>query len=282
MGAVYILDANKYMMNSSGKFIWKEDQQRALERAAVWMRHYRNHPSVVMWIAGWNFFNNAVDMDPRHLGRRGWDPSDQRWQEIMAAADEMFAGLKELDPTRIYYSHEGAYTGEVYTMNCYLDLLPLQEREEWLSAWTKDGEMPIAMVEFGTPMDCTFRRGHDGFESNITSEPLLTEYAAIYFGTDAYNWEGPKYRQYLHDLFRSGMLYNSSQDQLDQFPDNHKIQQLFRKNTWQSWRTAGLSGGLRTWSWMQEDSRRSTARRWRGSPVRPVITRQRTTTSAPA
>jgi len=252
LGAVYILDANKYMMNSSGKFIWKEDQQRALERAAVWMRHYRNHPSVVMWIAGWNFFNNAVDMDPRHLGRRGWDPSDQRWQEIMAAADEMFAGLKELDPTRIYYSHEGAYTGEVYTMNCYLDLLPLQEREEWLSAWTKDGEMPIAMVEFGTPMDCTFRRGHDGFESNITSEPLLTEYAAIYFGTDAYNWEGPKYRQYLHDLFRSGMLYNSSQDQLDQFPDNHKIQQLFRKNTWQSWRTAGLSGGLRTWSWMQD------------------------------
>ncbi len=53
--AVYILDANKYMMNSSGKFIWKEDQQRALERAAVWMRHYRNHPSVVMWIAGCEF-----------------------------------------------------------------------------------------------------------------------------------------------------------------------------------------------------------------------------------
>ena len=252
LGAVYILDANKYMMNSSGKFIWKKDQQRALQRADVWMRHYRNHPSVVMWVAGWNFFNNAVDMDPRHMGRRGWDLSDQRWQGIMAAADEMFAGLKELDPTRVYYSHQGACTGDVFTMNCYLDLLPLQEREEWLSAWAKDGEMPIAMVEFGTPMECTFCRGHDGFDSNITSEPLLTEYAAIYFGTDAYNSEGPKYRQYLHDLFRGGMLYKSSQDRLDQFPDNHKIQQLFRKNTWQSWRTAGLSGGLRTWSWLQD------------------------------
>jgi len=252
LGAVYILDANKYMMNSSREFIWKEQQQRALERAAVWMRHYRNHPSVVMWIAGWNFFNDAVDMDPRHVGRRGWDLSDQRWQGLMAAADEMFAGLKKLDPTRVYYSHQGSCTGDVHTMNCYLDLLPLQEREEWLSAWAKDGEMPIAMPEFGTPMDCTFRRGHDGFESNITSEPLLTEYAAIYFGIDAYTSEDPKYRQYLHDLFSGGMLYKSSEDKLDQFSDMHKIQQLFRKHTWESWRTAGLSGGLRTWSWTQE------------------------------
>ena len=50
----------------------------------------------------------------------------------------------------------------------------------------RDGEMPISMVEFGTPMDCTFRRGRDGFTSNITSEPLLTEYVAIYFGNEAY------------------------------------------------------------------------------------------------
>ena len=41
-------------------------------------------------------------------------------------------------------------------------------------------------MRFGTPMDCTFRRGRHGFESNITSEPLLTEFAAIYFGSDAY------------------------------------------------------------------------------------------------
>ncbi|MGE5294746.1 MAG: beta-galactosidase, partial [Solirubrobacterales bacterium] len=146
----------------------------------------------------------------------------------------------------------GAYTGDVYTMNCYLDLIPLQEREEWLSAWAESGEMPISMVEFGTPMDCTFRRGRHGFTSNITSEPLLTEYAAIYFGNDAYAAEEPKYRQYLHDLFQSGMLYESSENKLDEYANNHKIQQLYRTNTWRSWRTAGLPGGLRTWSWMQD------------------------------
>ncbi|HLX61180.1 MAG TPA: glycoside hydrolase family 2 TIM barrel-domain containing protein [Planctomycetota bacterium] len=250
--AQYVSNATKYMMDSSRKFTWEQKQPFAMERAAVWMRHYRNHPSVVMWIAGMNFFNNAVDADPRHVGRRDWDQSSGRWQQLMVFSKEMFDGLKKLDPTRIYYSHAGAYTGDVYTMNCYLDLIPLQEREEWLSEWAKSGQMPISMVEFGTPMDCTFRRGRNGFTSNITSEPLLTEYSAIYFGSEAYAAEEPKYRQYLHNLFRSGMLYESSENRLDEYANNHKIQQLFRTNTWRSWRTAGLPGGLRTWSWMQD------------------------------
>lgn len=251
--AVYILDANRYMRDPSGKFIWEQNQQRALERAADWIRHYRKHPSAVMWIAGANFFNNAVDLDPRHFGRHGWAASDPRWQQLMANAKEMFTEIKKLDPTRVYYSHEGSDTGEVHSANCYLDLLPLQEREEWLSAWAENGEMPITMTEFGTPVECTFLRGRDGFGSNITSEPLLTEFAAIYFGADAYNAEGKEYRRYLHDQFRGGMLYKSFQDHLDPFPDNHKLQALFRSYTWRSWRTAGLPGGLRTWSWIQDE-----------------------------
>ncbi len=226
--AQYVLNANKYIMNSRGRLVWQENQPRAMERADVWMRRYRNHPSVVMWVAGFNFFNNAVDADPRHIGRRGWDQDNRQWQRILAAGREMFDGLRQIDPTRVCYSHAGADTGDVYTMNCYLDLLPLQEREDWLSEWAQSGEMPVSMVEFGTPMDCTFRRGRHGFTSNITSEPLLTEYAAIYFGNDAYAAEEPKYRQYLHDLFRSGMLYESSENRLDEYANNHKIQQLYR------------------------------------------------------
>ena len=122
--AQYVLNANKYMMASRGRLVWEQNRQRAFERAAVWMRHYRNHPSVVMWIAGFNFFNSAVDADPRHVGRGGWDLSNERWQRLMVAGKEMFDGLRKLDPTRVYYSHAGAYTGDVYTMNCYLDLIP--------------------------------------------------------------------------------------------------------------------------------------------------------------
>ncbi|HEX5482577.1 MAG TPA: beta-galactosidase [Terriglobia bacterium] len=253
LAAVYILDANKYVRDRSGNLVWKQNQKRALERAAVWMRHYRNRPSVVMWIAGRNFFNNAVDMDPRHVGRRGWGLSDKRWRQLVVEAKEMFTGIRQLDPTRAYYSHEGAYTGDVHSMNCYLDLLPLQERDDWLSAWAKDGEMPITMTEFGTPMGCTFRRGHDGFGSNIHSEPLLTEYVAIYFGSDAYESEGSKYREWLQNQFLGGMRYKSSQDELGQFPDMHKIQDLFRRSTWECWRTAELPGGLKTWSHLQDE-----------------------------
>lgn len=254
--AVYILDANRYMRDPSGNLVWKQTQQHALERASVWMRHYRNHPSMVMGVAGANFFNNAVDLDPRHVGRHGWAQTDQRWQQLLVNAREMFSELKKLDPTRVYYSHEGSDTGDVHSANCYLDLLPLQEREEWLSAWAENGEMPVTMTEFGTPMDCTFRRGRDGFTSNITSEPLLTEYAAIYFGADAYTSEGSEYRDYLHKLFRGGILYGSTQDKLDPFANMHRIQALFRTRTWKSWRTAGLSGGLRTWSWLQDELKR--------------------------
>ncbi len=48
------------------------------------------------------------------------------------------------------------------------------------------------------------------------------------------------------------MLYGSSENRLDEYSNNHKIQQLYRVNTWRSWRTAGLPGGLRTWSWTQD------------------------------
>ena len=106
-GLRYILNANKYMMAPRGRMAWDQNRQRAFERAAVWMRHYRNHPSVVMWIAGFNFFNNAMDADPRHIGVGGWDQNDARWQRLMAAGQDMFDGLKQLDSTRAYYSHAG-------------------------------------------------------------------------------------------------------------------------------------------------------------------------------
>ena len=253
LAAVYVLDANKYIRDPrSEKIVWEQNQERALKRTNIWMRHYRNHPSVVIWIAGFNFFNEAVDADPHNIGRRGWVQDDPRWESLLAAGNDLFNEIKKLDTTRAYYSHSGAYTGDIYTMNLYLNLIPLQEREDWLSQWSRDGDMPISIVEFGTPVDCSFRRGHQGFTSNITSEPLLTEWAAIYFGNDAYFSEEPKYRQYLHDLFKSEMLYNSSENQLDEYANDHKIQQLYRVNTTRSWRTAGLGGGLRTWSWMQD------------------------------
>ena len=73
LAAVYVLNIGRYIKNPGDRLTWEQNQKRALERAAVWIRHYRNHPSAVMWVAGFNFFNNPLDEDPRHIGRRGWD-----------------------------------------------------------------------------------------------------------------------------------------------------------------------------------------------------------------
>jgi hypothetical protein len=96
--ARYVLNPDKYVMDSRGRSVWRESQRRVMERATVWMRHYRNHPAVVMWVAGVNLFNSEVDADPRHVVRRGWNQADPRWQRLLAAGKEMFDGLRELAP----------------------------------------------------------------------------------------------------------------------------------------------------------------------------------------
>ena len=35
------------------------------------------------------------------IGQHGtWNPDDTDWQQLLAAGQEMFAGMKQLDPTR--------------------------------------------------------------------------------------------------------------------------------------------------------------------------------------
>ena len=113
--------------------------------------------------------------------------------------------------------------------------------------------MPIGMCEFGTPVDCTFRRGHEGFNSNITQRTIVDRIRRHLF------WPGSLYRRGI-SLSRSisttcsttNMLYASSENKLDIYTNDHRIQLLYRTEIWRSWRTAGLPGGLRTWSWMQD------------------------------
>jgi beta-galactosidase len=53
--------------------------------------------------------------------------------------------------------------GDIYTINNYLNFMPLQEREEWLSAYAQKGDMPLMYVEFGTPVNIGLMRGRNGF-----------------------------------------------------------------------------------------------------------------------
>jgi beta-galactosidase len=132
----------------------------------------------------------------------------------------------------------------------YLDLIPLQEREEWLSYWAVYGDMPYFIPEFGCPLQTTYRRGRQGFGRAIIREPLDAEFCSIYFGKQAYAEETSQYRSKIRSMFQSGQIYARWQDCPEEiFASNvQQLQELFVRNTWRSWRTMGNTGGMFPWS----------------------------------
>ncbi|MEM1445687.1 MAG: sugar-binding domain-containing protein [Planctomycetota bacterium] len=253
---------------------WEEPgvKQHFRERLERHARRLINHPSHVMWSFTANSFGHTGDQNPRLIGRTRdagpWrnDYFPEHWHRRMSRGDEAVAVLKAIDPTRPVLVHQGGPVGDVYSLNNYLNFIPLQEREEWLSDWAEHGEMPYLAVEFGTPLDCSYMRGVVGggfsggkFGGATISEPLLTEYAAIYFGQDAYAWETPAYRRAIADkllihqpdnpLYR-GQIYSRWQNhpnlQFDRA--SQEIQQLFIRNTYRSWRAMGITGGMVPWA----------------------------------
>ncbi|MEG4334314.1 glycoside hydrolase family 2 TIM barrel-domain containing protein [Microcoleus sp. AT9_A2] len=232
--------------------LWKN---RWKDRMVIEMRRYRNHPSVLMWATSPNFFGNADDLNPRRIGKSKVEgtlsPSEnQRLRVNTPLGNDAIAAIKSADPTRPVMVHQGAHFGDVYALNSYLNLIPLQEREEWISEWSKTGERPYMAVEFGTPLHATMMRARKGFGQAIVSEPWMTEFAAIYFGKQAYELETAAYKSKIREQFINGQEYQNwhIKKELDFAPAFQKLQQLFSTNTWRSWRTFGMSGGMIPWN----------------------------------
>lgn len=273
---------NSSIVDPNWRQIWQTEQGRPAwqKRVTDHLRGRRNNPAVVMWAISGNFFGHAQDQNPRMLGRRGvYDRKPQR-----LAGFEAVEWARSMDPTRRIYTHQGADVGDVHTINMYLNMIPLQEREEWLSEWSTAGEMPLMPVEFGVPQFNTFLRGRNGFGNNIVSEPLLTEFAAIYFGKQAYADEPTAYRDGMLTRFKEGQTYaswNAGGELLTQSKNMQAITRLFVGNTLRSWRTWGITGGMipwdqgYTWTYHSEHNKPAAARfvpgeRGRFSPQLPT------------
>jgi len=213
------------------------------------MRSLRNHPSVIMWTTTGNRFGHGQDQNPAVMGRSS-DPDDLLYRRNAAIGRDALARIRRFDPTRPVFSHASAAVGDVFTMNCYLNLIPLQEREEWPSQWAASGDMPLIPVEFGTPLSTSFHRGRAGYGNAEISEPLYTEYCAIYQGPEAYRTETQEYRHILADTFQSGQVWKTwhgiEQERFQ--PAFVHLEALFLANTWRSWRTWGVTGML-PWSY---------------------------------
>lgn len=256
---------NDYLRDAQYRVLgWDEvpgKRSNFLARARAEVRRYRDYAAVVMWSCSANFFGNDNDQDPRMLGMTNVSSVNEFKLRAAAGLDGLRM-LKEIDPTRLWFTHHGSYVGEMHTCNMYLNMIPLQEREEWLSAWATNGVLPYCAIEFGTPLDATFMRGRNGFGRAIATEPFVSEYCAIYQGVEAYRGESAAYRRAIAERFVSNQVYRSWQWDLAHIetPNFQALQSLFIRNTWRAWRTWGLSGGMLPWmlghGWRDDDAAR--------------------------
>lgn len=234
---------------------WNNSRQRWEQRMATDLRRYRNHPSILIWANSPNFFGHSDDQNPRRIGKKNLEGTitkieDKRLQEIAPIGEEAISIIKKYDPTRPVMMHQGGSVGDIYALNSYLNIIPLQEREEWLSNWQQKGDMPYMVVEFGTPLHATMMRGRNGFASSVVSEPLMTEFSAIYLGKQAYELETNEYKNKIRELFVKDQEYQNwyGNSELNFAPAFQKLLQLFNTNTWRSWRTMGMTGGMIPWN----------------------------------
>ena len=179
----------------------------------------------------------------RGLNPTGW------YRDRLAIAKGATDFVKGLDPTRVVLHHAGAVAGDIYSANTYLNLLPLQEREEWLSAWAKDGDMPVMAVEFGLPLFFTGLRGRAKYTVAKSTEPLFTEFAAMVLGPEAYTLETDEYRRHIAEWHLGDGEYRDWWFEHSLDPAWIELQRLFIRNTWRSWRTYGVSGGMVPWAY---------------------------------
>jgi beta-galactosidase len=240
---------------SSRKQWYSSARQRWEGRMATDLCRYRNHPSILLWASSPNFFGHSDDQNPRRIGKKKIEGKlnpveDKRMAEIVPIGEEAVRLIKKNDPTRPVIMHQGATVGDVYALNSYLNLIPLQEREEWLSEWSQHGDMPYMAVEFGTPLHATMMRGRNGMSQAVVSEPLMTEFSAIYLGKQAYELETPEYRAKIRESFVKDQEYQNwhGKGELNYAPAFQRLQQLFSTNTWRSWRTFGMTGGMIPWN----------------------------------
>jgi beta-galactosidase len=215
-----------------------------LRDTQAWMRRLdrQNRPSILMWAPS---MNTATDYDPLQIGRKPMAPQ-AAWY---AKSEEL---LKSLDPTRLVFHHQGGPNGDVEMTNLYLNFQPLQEGEEFLSAWYQDGDKPWGAVEYSQPVFGDFFK--------MGRVPRFTEYGAIYFGDRSYSAEKDAYVQASLDALAAGAGKNENVDQVmsdfqktagthvGEWTSYYDTMDLFIGNIFQSWRGYGMNGGLFPWA----------------------------------
>ena len=219
------------------------------------IRRYQNVPGVVMYVMSHNAVGYAGDQNPLRIGTAYKPeqalPAGSLSNRAQAVLAETIA--RELDPTRPIYHHAGGNLGDVYTVNCYLNWSPRQERADWLEQWEKNGVMPVFFIEWGLPHVASWSsfRGPAFIWASEGLQCLWTnEFNAAILGEKAYRHEPAKEKLYDH---QERMIKGNRETLFDHLGGNgilndvedvNRVRAYYAERIFRSLRARNISGIL--------------------------------------
>lgn len=126
------------------------DREAYRKDLARFLESVGNHPSIILWYTDFNTCSYAWNQDPAKLNDSAYVPSYQAERRGLAE----FAGetMRELDPSREWFSHAGGNLGKIFTSMNYQSLgTPVQEQADWPAQWAARHTQPLMVVESGFP-----------------------------------------------------------------------------------------------------------------------------------
>ena len=223
------------------------------------VRRFQNVPGVLLWSSTHNQTGYESDQDPALVTGRPEDvPAGiaswrRRFRALALRADEIVAAA---DPTRPLYHHESGAEGSFYTLNCYLDWAPVQERSDWFEHWETNGVAPLLLVEWGLPHQASwssYRGGPKGVNiwsaRDWTQQCWMNEYDAAFLGEDAFRDSPPKRllmdrSEYRIRGNRPAYFGGNFTDALLNEPDYHAVLSLYASRNLRDIRARGITSIL--------------------------------------
>ena len=215
------------------KFVTDETEAQYEAVYRRYITRYRQHPSLLGWMIGGG--SHVFDFCPAVMDN-SFDPGSVPDWDRPKELKKGWQLADRYDPTRIKFGLSEGNIGPIWTSMAYQGFdVELRERRNWPWAWHRVRHKPVMPCEFSLPYyrDWFMRTQRRSGRANYApagTHSIATEYAAMYFGDQAYAWDDEDYVASLKTSPGSPYKARSCWETKNLFAD-----------TLLSWRTYGIS-----------------------------------------